>query len=160
MAEILKLMISSANNFRGNPAGNPGTAPLVECEEICCVAGAGIVGDRYFNPGADSKRQITFLDQAVVEAVFAATSAKEVDPRVLRRNVLVAGVDLNALIGQRFMVQGVEFVGVEECAPCFWMDLAIGPGAEAFLENRGGLRAKILSDGTLKQGSACFQVLA
>jgi MOSC domain-containing protein YiiM len=58
-------------------------------------------------------------------------------------------VDLNELIGQDFEIQGVHFHGTEECRPCYWMDRAIAPGAEEFLKGRGGLRAKILTDGQL-----------
>jgi MOSC domain-containing protein YiiM len=63
--------------------------------------------------------------------------------------VLTSGVDLNTLIGQRFTVQGIDFEGAEECRPCYWMDEAIAPGAEAFLKGHGGLRARILSNGVL-----------
>lgn len=50
-------------------------------------------------------------------------------------------MDLNRLIGQRFSLQGIEFEGVEECRPCYWMDQAIAPGAENYLKGHGGLRA-------------------
>jgi len=65
----------------------------------------------------------------------------------VRRNVLTRGVDLPALIGREFELQGVRFVGTEECRPCYWMDHAIAPGAEAWLRGRGGLRARVVSDG-------------
>ena len=52
-----------------------------------------------------------------------------------------------------FAVQGVRFLGVEECRPCYWMDQAVGTGAESWLKGQGGLRAKILSDGWLKLSS-------
>jgi MOSC domain-containing protein YiiM len=68
----------------------------------------------------------------------------------MRRNVITKGVDLNSLIGKRFVIQGVEFEGVCECSPCHWMNEAIAPGAEAALHGRGGLRARILTDGQLK----------
>ena len=71
-------------------------------------------------------------------------------PNVLRRNVITTGVDLNSLIGEEFALQGIHFVGVEECRPCYWMDQALAPGAEAALRGRGGLRARILSDGPLR----------
>jgi MOSC domain-containing protein YiiM len=61
-------------------------------------------------------------------------------------------VDLDALIGRRFAIQGVRFEGVEECRPCYWMDRAIGAGAEAFLKGRGGLRVRILTGGFLRAG--------
>ena len=67
-----------------------------------------------------------------------------------RRNVITAGVDLNSLIGKKFILQGVEFEGTCECSPCYWMDAAIAPGAEAALQGRGGLRARILTGGKLR----------
>jgi MOSC domain-containing protein YiiM len=62
-------------------------------------------------------------------------------------------VDLNTLIGREFEIQGVRFYGTDECRPCYWMDRAIAPGAEDFLKGRGGLRAQILSDSTLRRKS-------
>jgi len=44
---------------------------------------------------------------------------------------------------------------MEECKPCYWMDFAIGPGAEAWLQGRAGLRARILTDGVLRRSSEC-----
>jgi MOSC domain-containing protein YiiM len=59
-------------------------------------------------------------------------------------------VDLNELIDQDFEVQSVRFHGTGECRPCYWMNQAITPGTEKFLKGRGGLRARILTDGTLR----------
>jgi MOSC domain-containing protein YiiM len=73
----------------------------------------------------------------------------EKQPSLLRRNVLTRGIDLNTLIGMTFSIQGVVFEGTEECRPCYWMDTALAPGAEAALRGRGGLRARILEGGTL-----------
>jgi len=71
------------------------------------------------------------------------------DEALVRRNAITEGVDLNELIGPEFEVRGVRFRGTEECRPCYWMDRAFGPGAHQFLKGRGGLRARILSDGEL-----------
>ena len=71
-------------------------------------------------------------------------------PDSYRRNVIVEGQDLNELIKQEFEIQGVRFVGTEEAKPCFWMNEALCPGAEKFLMGKGGLRARILTDGVLK----------
>jgi MOSC domain-containing protein YiiM len=75
-------------------------------------------------------------------------------PQAFRRNVLLEGADLNALIGHRFTLGGVEFEGTGESKPCYWMNAAVAPGAEDWLKGRGGLRAKILSDGKLAVGVA------
>ena len=64
----------------------------------------------------------------------------------------VTGIDLNSLIGVEFEVQGVRFAGTEQCKPCHWMDSALGHGAENWLQGRGGLRARILTDGALQCG--------
>jgi MOSC domain-containing protein YiiM len=59
-------------------------------------------------------------------------------------------LELNEFIGREFEIQGVRFFGTEECRPCYWMDQAFAPGAEAAMKGRGGLRARILTDGTLR----------
>ena len=75
-------------------------------------------------------------------------------PGVLRRNVVVSGIDLNDLIGEEFSVQGVRLRGTGHCRPCYWLDTAFAPGAEKFLEGHGGLRAEILTDGAIAVGDA------
>ncbi len=46
----------------------------------------------------------------------------------------------------------MEFTGSCECSPCFWMDEAVADWAEEFLKGRGGLRARIVSGGSLVAG--------
>jgi MOSC domain-containing protein YiiM len=75
-------------------------------------------------------------------------------PAVVRRNVITEGTDLNELIGRRFLLRGLEFEGVCECKPCYWMDRAIASGAERLLQGRGGLRARILSGGNLQTATS------
>jgi len=74
-----------------------------------------------------------------------------------RRNVITRSVDLNELIGQEFEVQGVRFLGTEECRPCYWMDSVFAPGAQQFLKGRGGLRARILTDGLLRSAARVLE---
>jgi len=151
--EILHLYISPAHNFKQHEAGQPGATEAVDVERVECVAGQGLRGDRYFGYREDYKGQITFFDVAVYEKLQAAVGA-EFSPQAMRRNVLVRGLDLAALVGVEFELGGVRMRGSEHCKPCFWMDDVCGPGAEAFLTPncRGGLRARILSDGWLTKG--------
>jgi MOSC domain-containing protein YiiM len=44
--------------------------------------------------------------------------------------------------------------GTAHCKPCYWMNQAVGAGAEEFLQGNGGLRAQILSDGVIGVGEA------
>jgi len=58
-------------------------------------------------------------------------------------------LELYELIGREFEIQGVHFFGTERCRPYYWMDQALAPGAEAAMKGRGGLRARIVTNGTL-----------
>lgn len=149
-AELLHLYISPGHNFVGHHGGPPGTHPAIEVPEVQCVAGRGLVGDRYFDHQFDYKGQITFFADEVYRALCEQFQAHDKPPSVLRRNVITRGLDLNALVGQEFELQGVRFLGVEVCKPCYWMDHAFCPGAEAALQGRGGLRARILTSGVLR----------
>lgn len=123
---------------------------MVKVSEVECVAGSGLVGDRFFDFKQNYKGQATFFSSEVFEEICQQLGAAGKSPSVTRRNVITAGVDLNSLIGKKFILQGVEFEGVCECSPCHWMDHAIAPGAEAALQGRGGLRARILTGGKLR----------
>jgi MOSC domain-containing protein YiiM len=147
---IRQLFISPGHNFFGHHGQEAGKFPLYQLDEIECVAGHGVRGDRFFDYNDDYKGQITFFSREVFEEVCRSLGADLHSAGVTRRNVITEGSDLNALVGRRFTVQGVEFEGVSECKPCYWMDHAIAPGAEMALQGRGGLRARILSDGRLR----------
>jgi len=153
-ARIRHIFISPGHNFFGHYGGPAGSNPITEVTECHCVAGRGIEGDRFFDHKDNYKGQITFFSWDVFEQLKAATNAPKAAPSAMRRNILLEGVELNALIGQTFELQGIRFEGTEECRPCAWMDEAVGPGAEAFLKGRGGLRARILTDGYLRTDSA------
>ncbi len=144
------IWISSGHDFRGRHGLGRMDHGFTAVGEVECVAGKGLVGDRYFEFKEDFKGQITFFSAEVLEELQGEYGV--VDPTVLRRNVLVRGGDLEGLIGKRFTIQGVVFEGSEECKPCYWMDQAVGEGAEDFLKGRcrGGLRARILTDGGIR----------
>ena len=150
MIRVRHLFVSPGHNFVGHHGGPPGGHPVIEAEEIECLAGRGIRGDRYFDFKEDYKGQITFFSLDVFEAMRRELNLPEAQPAATRRNVFVSGVDLNMLIGAEFEIQGMRFAGMEECRPCYWMNRALGDErAENWLKGRGGLRARILTDGVL-----------
>lgn len=148
--KIHRLYISPGHNYFGHGSRPPDDHPTLEVSEIDCVAGRGIQGDRFFEFKENYKGQITFFSREVFDELCAALKLTGKSPGHSRRNVVVEGVDLNALVGEEFEIQGVRFRGTSQCAPCHWMDRAFAPGAEHFLQNRGGLRAQILSSGKLR----------
>lgn len=152
LVELRHLFISPAHNFVGHFGGPAGKNPVLAVDEIECVAGSGIRGDRYFDHKPDYKGQITFFEIETHERLCDEFAVFDKGPEVYRRNVIVAGQDLNELIGEEFEIQGVRFLGIEESKPCLWMNEAFAPGAEKALRGKGGLRAKILTNGKLRVG--------
>jgi MOSC domain-containing protein YiiM len=151
---IRQIFISAGHNYFGHHGRAPDDFPLVEVQQVECVAGHGIRGDRFYDYRDDYKGQITFFSIEVFEKLVTRFGLTNKSPGTLRRNVIVAGVNLNDLIGQEFSVQGTRLRGTAHCRPCYWMNQAIAPGAEEFLEGNGGLRAQILSDGVIAVGDA------
>ncbi len=147
--KISRLYISPGHNFFGHHEQPPGGNPLVERAEIRCVAGRGVEGDRFFDYKENYKGQITFFASEVFEELCSKLDVNGKPPGVTRRNVITTGVDLNSLVGKQFEIQAVRFEGGAEGSPCHGMDAAIAPGAEKLLHGRGGLRARILTDGIL-----------
>jgi hypothetical protein len=149
--EIVHLFVSPGHNYFGRHGMAPGTHPTVEVEEISCVAGRGIQGDRFFGYGENYPGQVTFFALEDFRALCERLNVHSKSPGVLRRNIVTRGANLNGLIGREFEVQGVRFRGVQESKPCYWMEQAFGPGAEQALRGHGGLRAEILSDGVVRR---------
>jgi hypothetical protein len=119
--EILQLYISPGHNFFGHHGGEPDKFPAIEVPTLECVTGRGIRGDRFFDYKENYKGQITFFAREVFEQLCDALAVRDCSIALLRRNVITRGVDLNMLIDQEFEI----------------------------LSGRGGLRARILSDGLL-----------
>jgi MOSC domain-containing protein YiiM len=151
---IRQIFISPGHNYFGHHGKAPDDYPLVEVPRIECVAGHGIRGDRFYDYRENYKGQITFFSSEAFEKLSEHLDLPSKSPGVLRRNVIVSGIDLHELIGEEFFIQGVRFRGTGHCKPCYWLDHAFAPGTEEFLEENGGLRAEILSDGAIVVGDA------
>ncbi len=149
--QLLHIFTSPAHNFVGHHNQEPGSAPMEEIAEVECVAGQGLRGDRYFGWKDDYKGQVTFFAFETYEWLSARLGVFDRGTEVFRRNLITKEIDLNSLIGKEFEVQGVRFFGTEEAKPCYWMDTAFAEGAHQLLNGRGGLRARILSDGVLRK---------
>ncbi|MEM1294186.1 MAG: MOSC domain-containing protein [Verrucomicrobiota bacterium] len=151
--KILHLYISAAHTYFGHHGKEPGTDPMVEVDQVECVENRGIKGDRFFDHKQDYKGQITFFSKEIYDKLCDQFGVDDKAPTAFRRNVIVEGIDLNSLIGEEFEIQGVRFLGTEECKPCYWMDQAFADGAHEALKGNGGLRARILTDGILGKES-------
>ncbi len=152
--QIHAIYLSPGHDFKGHHGRPRGNHPVDRVEEARLVAGQGIEGDRYFGHKENFKGQATFFDWSVYQKAKIQLNLANLTPKSLRRNILIEGVELNGLIGKQFEISGILFEGTEECSPCYWMDQEVAPGLEAYLQNRGGLRVRILRDGVLHTGQA------
>lgn len=122
------------------------------------VAGLGLVGDRRAasvrSPSPRSKRQVTLLQAEHLPVVAALTGRDELDPRLLRRNLVVAGINLAALRDRPFRIGAVALEGTGHCHPCSRMEEVLGPGGYQAVRGHGGLTARITRGGTLRVGDA------
>jgi MOSC domain-containing protein YiiM len=116
-------------------------------DEAVAVAGRGLQGDRYaagagtFGSGRPGSA-LTLVDAAVLDSFD-----RDVDHR---RNVVVRGTDLNALVGREFDLGAVRCRGRRLCEPCAHLDRLTGGGVLRPLVHRAGLRADILEDGVIR----------
>jgi MOSC domain-containing protein YiiM len=157
---IHHLYTSPGHNYFGHHGLPPGEHPIVEHDGIKLLAGRGIEGDRFLDFKDGYKGQITFIDQAVVEAVRFHAMNPALPASSFRRNVVIQGLDLNALVGTQFRLGGLLFEGTQECSPCYWMDEACGtPGTESLMKGQGGLRCRILEGGSLTRGEIAFEAV-
>lgn len=148
-----RIYVSDGHSYVGRHGLGSAKFQIREVDTVECVTGRGLRGDRYFDHQENYKGQVTLFSQEVFGELCRALNLPQASPAALRRNLIVSGTDLNELIGRQFELQGVRLEGTEECRPCYWMDEAIGPGANDWLKGRGGLRCRILSDGWLRTES-------
>ena len=127
--EVHRLFIAAGHNFFGRHDQPPGENPIVEVTQVDCVAGRGLLSDRFFDFKENYKGQISFFAKETYEAIRRELAVRDIPLSAFRRNLITIGVDLNALIGQEFQIQGIRFRGTEECPPCYRMDRAVAPGA-------------------------------
>ena len=152
-AAIRHIFISPGHNFFGRYGQPAGSHEAVDVRSVRVRAGWGLEGDRFYGYRPDYNGQVTFFAWETVVGARREFAVLALRAEVFRRNVITEGVHLPELIGARFTLGGIEFEGMGEARPCHWMNAVVAPGAEEWLRGRGGLRAKICSDGELRCGA-------
>ncbi len=111
-------------------------------------AGTGIEGEHHAT-GGKSKRQVTLIQAEHLPVVAALLDRETIDPAMLRRNIVVAGINLLALKQQRFRIGNVLLEGTGPCAPCSRMEQNLGPGGYNAMRGHGGICARVLEGGEI-----------
>ncbi len=125
------------------------------------IPGRGLDGDRYANragtftprSGRLNGYDLTLIEAEVLDEL-TLTDGQRLGYAEARRNIVTRGIELNTLVGQRFRIGDVECVGRRLCEPCAHLERLTHKGVLRKLIHRGGLRADILTAGSITVGAA------
>lgn len=138
-------------------------APIQSVGSVAAFAGRGVEGDRYFNqlgtysnhPGTG--RHVTLIESEALDALLREYKIA-LEPSMARRNVVTRRIALNHLVGKQFNIGAVILRGTRLCEPCAHLEKLSQPGAMRGLIHRGGLRAEIVTGGTIRVGDEILVV--
>ena len=138
--------------------------PMQERASAQAFAGYGLEGDRYARgAGSHSHREplvarhVSIIASEAIAAANAELTGRGLlpfDPGETRRNIVVEGIDVYALLGREFRIGDVRLRGSDPTRPCHIPSAAAGKSQfkEAY-QGRGGIRAEVLSDGVISVGA-------
>jgi len=160
MNSIKELLQSLPHTGRLEWIGLSPTArgPIQAVDRAQAMINLGLEGDHHAKHGR-SKRQVTLIQHEHLGVIAALARRANLTPDLLRRNLVVSGINLLALRDQRFRVGEVLLEGTGPCAPCSRMEATLGPGGYNAVRGHGGITARVLQGGLLRLGDPVEFVL-
>ncbi len=125
------------------------TEAMTVLESVRANSGTGLEGDR-FKGRPESPRQVTLIQYEHLAVIAACLGLEAIDPSLLRRNIVVSGINLLALKDKHFRVGDalLEFTGA--CHPCSKMERLLGVGGYNAMRGHGGITARVHEGGLIK----------
>ncbi|MEE4661973.1 MAG: MOSC domain-containing protein, partial [Halieaceae bacterium] len=114
---------------------------------VTAIAGRGLEGDHRVDKTPGSGRQVTVISSEFIQQTAHFLGRDSIDPALLRRNLVVSGINLHALRYQRFRIGEAVFEANALCHPCSRMESALGKGGVAAMLGHGGLCCRVLHGG-------------
>lgn len=131
---------------------------LLSVEEVNVTCEGGLSGDHY--QGNSKKRQVTLIQGEHIEAVAKLLQKKEIDPGLLRRNIVIFGVNLQAFKDQHLKIgEEVILEMTGQCHPCSRMEQNLGAGGYNAMRGHGGITARVVQGGVIVVGDKVRGVL-
>jgi MOSC domain-containing protein YiiM len=132
----------------------PKTRQPMEVVESTFANIGGLTGDRAFKPNATGKRQVTLIQEEHLEAVASFLGKDSVDPALIRRNIVVKGLNLNALKGKQFKIGKAVLEMTGFCYPCSRMEENLGVGGYNAMRGHGGITCRVIEEGEILVGDS------
>jgi MOSC domain-containing protein YiiM len=122
---------------------------MLSVENVQLNPGSGLEGDR-FHGRTGSPRQVTLIQQEHLKVIAACLHREAIHPSLLRRNIVVSGINLLALKDKFFRIGEVllEFSG--RCHPCSKMERELGAGGYNAMRGHGGITARVCESGMVR----------
>ncbi|MCX6218192.1 MOSC domain-containing protein [Spirosoma sp.] len=124
--------------------------PLMVVDSIEVTEKRGILGDHY--SGQSGNRHVTLIQAEHLPVVAALTGRDVLDPALVRRNIVVSGINLLSLKDQKVQIGSTVLQITGQCHPCSKMETALGPGGYNAMRGHGGMTAKVLTGGEIRVG--------
>ncbi|MAD45483.1 MAG: sulfurase [Oceanospirillaceae bacterium] len=133
--------------------------PVLVVDSANAVRDLGLAGDRRCEGSPGSARQVTLINAEHIAAIAALLQRDTIDPALLRRNIVVSGINLQALRYQQIEIGGALLELTAQCHPCSRMETALGSGGTAAMFMHGGLCARIIRSGEIRTGDSVRPIL-
>jgi MOSC domain-containing protein YiiM len=127
-------------------------APVKVLDVVHAVQNVGLEADHYQN--LNGPRQVTLMQAEHLIVLALLTGKESINPALVRRNIVVSGINLSSLKGKSFSVGEAVFEYTGECHPCTRMEENLGLGGYNAMRGHGGITAKIVSGGRIKIGDS------
>ncbi len=149
MAELAELIAGWAQPGRVTWIGvRPGRRAEMIGRTAVQVLADGLEGDR----SRAGRRAVTLIQQEHLAAIGSYLGRAAIAPNILRRNLVVSGINLAALKGREVQVGAAVLRFSVICAPCSRMEEALGKGAYSAMRGHGGWCAEVVRPGQIELG--------
>jgi MOSC domain-containing protein YiiM len=112
----------------------------------------GLANDRANKGNPESKRQVTVIQFEHLAAAASFLGVEKIDPALVRRNIVVKGINLNALKSRQFRLGDAVLEMTGFCYPCERMEQNLGKGGYNAMRGHGGITCRVIKEGRISIG--------
>lgn len=126
-------------------------APMLSPASLMLTPGQGVADDHY-SSATQGARQVTVIAAEHLAAIGSYLGQDSAPPGLLRRNVVVRGINLGALKSRRFRLGNALLECSGDCHPCSKMERLLGAGGYNAVRGHRGITARVLEGGEVRLG--------